>query len=292
LVFVAACGVAVITVITGAVDVQTATFQLTAIVVAGGLTEAVVRGVIRQAQAQELNQQRLERFTMDAAHELRNPLAALTSDLETSLLGHRSEAELTSTIARALNNIDRLSRVTESLLILSRADSGNLVTAPKAVQLADVVEEAKARWSSHATKLGINLVSTIVGDGDIDGDELLISRVVDNLLDNAFRHTPSGGRVSIDLKQAHPPMKWELTVSDTGDGIPQHLRPAIFERFVRGDPSRSRATGGAGLGLALCLSIINAHEGRILVDPGVGGGARIVALFPPGKLSRSGPATI
>jgi signal transduction histidine kinase len=289
-VVVLALGVAPITAYANVVDRPTATFQFIAIAVAALLAEMMVRGLIAREHEQEINAERLRRFTLDAAHELRNPLAALTSDLETTLLRPRSNEELTDTVGKALKNTERLSRIAESLLAISRGDAGTLLTDSHRVQLSDVIEEGCARWAAHASKLGVELAHTMDGDGEVDGDELLLGRVVDNLIDNAIRHALVNGWVTVALKPLPALRQWELSVSDTGPGIPAELQDRLFERFSRGDSSRSRQTGGAGLGLALCRSIVEAHGGSIRLDRGAQTGTRIVVELPYAHLSHDDEA--
>jgi two-component system OmpR family sensor kinase len=276
--------VTLITALTGAVDPLTAKFQFVAVVVTACLSELTVRSLMARDRAQLATTDQLRRFTADAAHELRNPLSALQSDLEITLLQPRTSDELTATVRLALKNTQRLVKISESLLTLSRSDSGGLVTSVAPIDISDVLEEAYARWESHAIALGVHLTEQLHCEGVVEGDPLLLGRLFDNLLENAIGYTPQGGTVTLTLTAA-PPGSCAISITDTGPGIPATLRPVIFERFSRGDASRSRKTGGAGLGLAICAAIVSAHKGTITLDDEHVGGTRIVVRLPVTRLS-------
>jgi signal transduction histidine kinase len=277
--------VTLVTALTGAVDPLTAKFQFVAVVVTACLSELTVRSLMARDRAQLATTDQLRRFTADAAHELRNPLSALQSDLEITLLQPRTPDELTATVRLALKNTQRLVKISESLLTLSRSDSGGLVTSVEPIDISDVLEEAYARWEGHATALGVHLSEQLDCEGVVEGDPLLLGRLFDNLLENALSYTPPGGTVTLALAGT-PPGSCAISITDTGPGIPASLRPVIFERFSRGDASRSRKTGGAGLGLAICAAIVSAHKGTITLDDEDVVGTRITVRLPVTKLSR------
>lgn len=277
--------VTLITSLTGAVDPLTAKFQFVAVVVTACLSELTVRSLMARDRAQLVTTDQLRRFTADAAHELRNPLSALQSDLEITLLQPRTPDELTATVRLALKNTQRLVKISDSLLTLSRSDSGGLVTSVAPIDISDVLEEAYARWEGHATALGVHLNEQLDCEGVVEGDALLLGRLFDNLLENALGYTPPGGNVTLALAGT-PPGSCAISITDTGPGIPASLRPVIFERFSRGDASRSRKTGGAELGLAICAAIVSAHKGTITLDDEDVVGTRITVRLPVTKLSR------
>ena len=280
----AALVVTLITALTGAVDPLTAKFQFVAVVVTACLSELTVRSLMARDRAQIATTDQLRRFTADAAHELRNPLSALQSDLEITLLQPRTPDELTATVRLALKNTQRLVKISESLLTLSRGDAGGLITSVTRVDISDVLEEAFARWEGHATALGVAMTEQLDCEGVVEGDALLLGRLFDNLLENALAYTPDGGSVAVKLTSS-PPGACVISITDTGPGVPPSVRPVIFERFSRGDGSRSRKTGGAGLGLAICAAIVSAHKGTISLDDDHVGGTRIVVRLPVTKLS-------
>lgn len=261
----------------GVVEVTTAAFQFASVLVCSALSEVIVRGLQTLDRQQRDAAENLRRFTADAAHELRTPIAGLRSDLETTLARPRSTIELTESLERALTTTERLGRLSESLLTLARGDAGVLATPTDLLDLADSIEEALSRWERTAQKQGVRLTCDVIGSGSIRGDPILISRLLDNLLENAVRHTPPAGTVTLGLRpseEAH----WDLSVSDSGPGIPASMRPRLFERFVREDASRSRATGGAGLGLALCATIARAHGGMIWARDDCPGASFVVRI--------------
>ncbi len=280
----AALVVTLITALTGAVDPLTAKFQFVAVVVTACLSELTVRSLMARDRAQIATTDQLRRFTADAAHELRNPLSALQSDLEITLLQPRTPDELTATVRIALKNTQRLVKISESLLTLSRGDAGGLITSVTRVDISDVLEEAFARWEGHATALGVAMTEQLDCEGVVEGDALLLGRLFDNLLENALAYTPKGGSVAVKLTSS-PPGACVISITDTGPGVPPSVRPVIFERVSRGDGSRSRKTGGAGLGLAICAAIVSAHKGTISLDDDHVGGTRIVVRLPVTKLS-------
>jgi signal transduction histidine kinase len=276
--------VTLVTALTGAVDPLTAKFQFVAVVVTACLSELTVRSLMARDRAQLATTDQLRRFTADAAHELRNPLSALQSDLEITLLQPRTPDELTATVRLALKNTQRLVKISESLLTLSRSDSGGLVTSVEPIDISDVLEEAYARWEGHATALGVGMTKQFDCEGIVDGDALLLGRLFDNLLENALAYTPRDGTVALALRPS-PPGACVISSTDTGPGVPAALRPVIFERFSRGDVSRSRKTGGAGLGLAICAAIVSAHKGTISLDHERVAGTRIDVRLPVTRLS-------
>ena len=219
----------------------------------------------------------LRRFTADAAHELRAPLTLMRSQLEVTLRHDRTPEDYRASHRVLLEEIERLSRMAEQLLLLARADAGALVAQRLTIELDDFVEEVVSRWQPLARRRGVHM-QTNVNPGDvITGDPDLLRRCLDNLVDNALRHTPSGGHVVV--LSALDGAWWTLTVDDTGPGVDSALRAHLFERFARADPARTPSDGGAGLGLSLCHAIAVAHGGRIRLAASARG-ARFVVRLP------------
>jgi heavy metal sensor kinase len=206
----------------------------------------------------------LQQFTADAAHELRAPLALLRAELEVSLRYPRSPSEYRASQQIALAEVERLNGIADQLLTLARADAGALRPDFEIVDLGDLAEETVERWRPLARSRGVDLSIEVPDEGSAPADPELLRHLLDNLLDNAVRHTPAGGAVLVSV--ASRDNAWEIVVSDTGPGIPAQQRASIFERFTRGDAARGRATGGAGLGLALCRVIAEVHGGSIVLD--------------------------
>lgn len=207
-----------------------------------------------------------ERFATDAAHELRTPLAILRTRLETALLQPRSPEEYAETLRRSVTEIERLTALTESLLRSARGASGP--AAP--IDLEPVVSEAVDRWTERFVGAGVSLkAQTRPLAAAISPDEARI--VLDNLLSNALRYAPAGSTVRVVLDADAEAAT--LLVIDEGPGVPPELGDAIFDRFVRADDSRNRASGGAGIGLSVCRQIVAARGGRMILAPRVTGAA-------------------
>jgi len=223
----------------------------------------------------------LQRFTADAAHELRAPLSVMRSQVEVTLRQTRSAAQYRESHQSLLREIQRLSRLADHLLLLSRADAGALTGSFHEFDLPDLLESTVSRWRGMAREASIRLEATIPLDGRIEADQDLIERLVDNLLDNAIRHAAPGGRVQLEASRRNG--EWKILVSDDGPGIPTAAKRHLFERFFRSDPARGRANGGAGLGLSLSKAIAELHGGGIgLAEDGPLPGACFEVRLPVG----------
>jgi two-component system OmpR family sensor kinase len=209
--------------------------------------------------------QSMGRFTADASHELRAPLALMRSEVDGALRRNRTNEEYRRALESVHGEIDHLTRLTDQLLILARADAGALVPAREKVDVADFVHEAAARWQTIARTRGARVEVDAPASGAVQADPALLRRVVDNLIDNAIRHTDTGSPVIVRAFAANG--GWTFEVSDHGPGVPPTYRDRLFTRFARADSARSPEDGGAGLGLALSAAIARAHGGTLeLVD--------------------------
>jgi heavy metal sensor kinase len=222
--------------------------------------------------------QRQRRFTADAAHELRTPLAIMRSEVDVALANPRSPDDYRLVLASVREELERLTRLTESLLMLARADEQQ--SQPLApVDLEELVAEVSARSTSrvheHGLRLGVELA--VVGPV-INGDATWLTQLLVNLLDNAMRHTLPGGSITVTLRPVHGGI--ELAVADSGEGIPPEHLERIFERFYRADRARSRASGGTGLGLAICDWIARVHRGHLQVASQPGQGTTVTLWLP------------
>ncbi|MCX6522992.1 MAG: ATP-binding protein [Actinobacteria bacterium] len=218
------------------------------------------------------------RFASDAAHELRSPLAGMRAVLE---VGQRHPERATESMATAIAQIDRASRLIDDLLVLARRDGDRTPLERKAVDLDDLVvemvREATARYPEISfDRRGVTPVQAlVVGPA--------IARVVQNLLDNAARHAHGRVRVRLGAAMGRPgaELGWELSVDDDGPGVPAVDRERVFERFARLDESRSRHTGGTGLGLAIVRDLVTEHGGTVHVaDSDLGGASFVVRVLP------------
>jgi signal transduction histidine kinase len=211
----------------------------------------------------------MRRFTADAAHELRTPLTALRGGIEVALRGERSAEEYRRVLQSSLEDVVRLIRLAEDLLLLSRVSGGApLPRAPVALEplLGEVCSIAAQIGSERgvAVRLAESAPATVMGDA------LALRRALMKLVENAVAYTPAGGKVELALRCE---AGWaSLAVSDTGAGMEPADLERIFEPFVRLEAARVRDTGGAGLGLAIARSIVAAHGGTLgaVSTPGAG----------------------
>ena len=204
----------------------------------------------------------LRRFTADAAHELRTPLTALKGGLEVALRSPRSAAEYERVLRESLDEVDRLGRLAEDLLVLSRATAGSGLVRAR-VDLEPLVLEALDLGARLAHGTGVVVRLGAVEPAAVTGEQAALSRLLRNLVENAVRYTPAGGIVELSLGTADGAAL--VTVADTGIGIDPVDAERIFQPFVRLDAARSHETGGTGLGLAIARSIALAHGGTLTV---------------------------
>jgi two-component system OmpR family sensor kinase len=223
------------------------------------------------------------RFTADASHELRAPLALMRSELEGALSRSRSREEYERVLESLQAEVEHLSRLADQLLILARADSGALVPAQERVDIADLLHEAAARWEGVANANGVRIEVSAPSSGSAEADPALLRRVLDNLIDNGLRHTGPG--TALALRGYAADGGWNLDVSDHGPGVAPDHRDRLFTRFARPDSSRSPEKGGAGLGLALSAAIARAHRGTLELVDTDGPGAVFRLHIPNGKSS-------
>jgi heavy metal sensor kinase len=219
---------------------------------------------------------KLRQFTADASHELRTPLSVLKVEAQTALASVDLEPAAAALVRSQLEEIDRLTSMVEDLLTLARMDSRSPELAP--VDLADVLLETVEQFRPMAESHGVDLAVREVAPALLEGDRSQLRRLISNLLDNAVKYTERGGQVWVELSQTNGRLRF--VVSDTGRGIPGSDIPRIFERFYRSDPSRSRRTGGAGLGLAIAARIVEFHRGEVSVTSEVGKGSSFVVDLP------------
>jgi two-component system OmpR family sensor kinase len=228
--------------------------------------------------------ERQRRFIADASHELRTPLAILRGEAEVAMSqqGRKAEDYLES-LGILHEETSRLIKIVEDLFTLTRADSGQYSLSPENVYLEEVVAECAHSARTLARKKNIELSLDASSECLVRGDKALLRRMILNLLDNAIKYTPEGGRVDIACRATIAGC--EIHVTDAGPGIPAELHSRIFERFFRADPARSRSgrEGGAGLGLSIALWIAEAHHGRLeLVRSDPAGSHFAVHLPGPG----------
>jgi signal transduction histidine kinase len=225
--------------------------------------------------------QRLEKvrrnMVTDVAHELRTPLSNVRGYLEAFRDGVMEPDK--PTIDSVYEEAMFLSHLVDDLQDLSLAEAGQLHLDQRRMDLADVTIRTIEALQARAAAETVTLTHDVSADlPSVDADPRRLVQIVSNLLSNALAHTPAGGEIRLTASMRDTEI--EVTVSDTGEGIPPEHLPHIFERFYRVDPSRSRATGGAGLGLAIAKQLVEAHGGRIRVESEVGKGTRFHFTVP------------
>ena len=220
---------------------------------------------------------RLSQFSADLAHELRTPINNLRGEAEVALSKPRAIDEYRDILASSLEEYDRLSRMTDSLLFLAKADNAQLSANLLIIDAGHEVQKIINFYEALATEQGVQV--TCEGKEMIRADPGLFQRVVSNLLANALHYTPHGGKITFSIRQM-PDGKIEVSCRDTGTGIGEEHLPRIFDRFYRTDPSRHAHPDGAGLGLAIVKSIIQLHQGDIAVHSAVGEGTSVDLIFP------------
>jgi len=224
-------------------------------------------------------------LTADVAHELRTPLSVIRGKLEGVLDGvYPSTPEHLSPI---LEEVKLLARLVEDLRLLSLVEAGQLPLEKRAMDVGDLLRDAQVNFTPQTADRGVTLVLDLPPEiPEVMADRRRIAQVLGNLLTNALRHTPSGGRVTLSAAVAPPLVggagggMLRVTVADTGPGIPSEDLPYIFERFWRGEKSRSRAGGGAGLGLAIAKQLVEMHGGTMDVDSTPGEGSKFWFTLP------------
>jgi heavy metal sensor kinase len=228
--------------------------------------------------------ERLRRFTADASHELRTPLTAMRSVGEVALQNTHDAVAYRDVIGSMLEEVDRLTRLVESLLILTRADSGRVQLAPEALDLrglaGHVIDQLRVLADEKQQELTLRAPIQVRATGDA----ALIRHALMNLIHNAIKYTPNGGTITVEVSGTGGQAMIE--VHDTGPGIPAAHRDRIFDRFYRVDASRSREEGGVGLGLAIARWAVEANGGQIeLASEGTDGSLFRVILPTPDDTS-------
>jgi signal transduction histidine kinase len=234
----------------------------------------------------EQRKQELEKLRRDliawVGHDLRTPLASVRAMVEALADGVVQEPETAMRYLRtAKRDIGQLSALIDDLFDMAQLDAGGLKLDKRPNSLSDLLSDTLESFHGQAADKGVQLTGMAApGVDPVLIDARQMGRVLNNLVSNALRHTPAGGQVRLHAYPSRDGIHVE--VSDTGEGIRPDDMPHIFEQFYRGEKSRSRATGGAGLGLAIAKAIVEAHGGQIRAESRMGQGTRFMVVFPVG----------
>jgi two-component system heavy metal sensor histidine kinase CusS len=217
---------------------------------------------------------RLSQFSADLAHELRTPIGNMLGETQVALTRERSSDEYRSVIESTAAECERLSGIIDNLLFLARAESAEQQIERSLFNGRAALEKIASFYQTAAEDRHLNIECS--GEGQIFADPALFNRAMSNLIDNALRFTADGGNIHVSLGSGDG--RTDVSVRDAGSGIaPEHL-PRVFDRFYRGDASRSSA--GTGLGLALVKSIVDLHGGSARIESESGRGTTVILTFP------------
>jgi heavy metal sensor kinase len=243
---------------------------------AGDELDRLIEAFNRMIERLSLSFTQIRQFSTDVSHELRTPLTIVRGQLEVALMTATSPEQYRDAMVNALEDVERLSNIVRALLMLSQAESGQLVLKKTEIDFVEVVRNMVEEYQIPAEAQGVHLAATLPGACPISADRIQIERLISNLVSNSIKYTPEGGNVRVEVNceggQAI------LTVSDNGVGIaPAHL-PHIFDRFYRvpsSDPEK-----GLGLGLSFVAWIVKAHDGTIDVKSELNRGTNFTVTFP------------
>jgi signal transduction histidine kinase len=235
----------------------------------GNLTMVLNRNLERLEQLFHVRQ----RFLADVSHELRTPLTTIRGNVDLIRRIGEADPEILDVVQEEL---ERMTRLVGDLMLLARADTGGLPIQQKMVELDTLFLDVYRQVRSLDQTVHISLEE--LDQVGVLGDPDRLKQLILNLVDNAIKYTPPGGRVMMSLSKENG--RSELVVQDTGIGIPTEDLPYIYDRFYRVDKARTRAQGGSGLGLSIAKWIVDAHQGQIEVESVVGEGTTFRVYLP------------
>jgi two-component system OmpR family sensor kinase len=242
-----------------------------------GFLAATLNGLLERLQLAFESQRR---FMADASHELRTPIAIIQGEADVALARDRSAGDYRESIEVTQRAARKLTRIVQNLFLLARGDTGRYPTSMTRFYLGEVVSECVRGMRSVAQARGVELTCSAPEDMVIVADEELVNRLVLNLVENAVKFTPKGGRVSVAVQAEEGVCT--IRVADTGVGIPPADQERIFERFFRGDRTQPQNAGGAGLGLPIARWIAEVHGGELRLEHSGAEGSVFVATLPWG----------
>ncbi len=245
------------------------------------------------AQEVKASRQAQQDFVANVSHDLKTPLTSIQGFSQALLDGAAVDEESRSRAAQVIHEeADHMGRLVDDLLDLARIEAGQVVMVQESVPLATLLQRSMEKMALRADEGQVTLELQMDGNPIVQGDQDRLAQVFTNLLDNALKHTPPGGRVVLTARSVAEGAKKrgqeirtvvQITVADTGTGIPPEELSRIFERFYRGDKSRTKHGKGAGLGLAIAKEIIQAHGGQIRAESVVGLGTKFTISLPESR---------
>ena len=243
----------------------------------------------RMIERLESSFQQIRQFSTDVSHELRTPITAIRGQLEVALFTGKTVEQYRDATLNSLQDIERLSQIVRALLLLSQAESGQLALQKTRLDLSSVVRDIVEQFQIPAEGARVELSADLPEACAAEVDRVQIERMLSNLLSNAMKFTPAGGRVHVTLRRLD--QNTEIEIADTGCGIPSEHIPHIFERFYRvpAQETCGVAEPGLGLGLSFVAWIAKAHGGEISVASELGKGTRFTIRLPAG-ISEPSPA--
>ncbi|MBK9171139.1 MAG: HAMP domain-containing protein [Bryobacterales bacterium] len=230
----------------------------------------------------EVSFQQTKQFSADVSHELRTPLTALRGELEVALMTAQDARQYREAIQDALGDVERLSHLVRALLQLSNAETGQTVLQPTVFDLSACVRDTLEQFQIPAEEAGVSLEVHAPEPCPAELDRIQIERLISNLVANAIKYTPSGGRVTAIVRKDRPGAVG-LVVEDTGIGIAREHLPHVFNRFYRAPGLAGAGPRGLGLGLSFVAWIVKAHGGTVRAESQPGKGARFIVSLPTGQ---------
>ncbi|MBI5646265.1 MAG: hypothetical protein HY962_04975 [Ignavibacteriae bacterium] len=224
--------------------------------------------------------EQIQHFSVNASHELRTPLTIMRGEIELALRSQKRPEQYQDTLASLLEEILRLSRIIDDLLLVAKTQLNQAPMERHIVDLREMLEEMCDEVELFASQGGITFERGPMADATIVCDPLRIRRVILNLVDNAVKYNNAGGSVTLSLSTSDGYAF--VSIKDTGIGIPAHELPRIFDRFYRVDPEHTKGRSGTGLGLFIVQWIVATHGGEILVDSTAGAGSEFIIKLPLG----------
>ncbi len=245
--------------------------------------QALVTHLNHMFESLEASFKSQKRFTADASHELRMPLTILKGEIEVALRHPRTAEEYHHLLSQHLDIVERMQRIVDDLLTLARADAGMLELEQKNVDMSLLLQEVGQQHLILFSEKKLTLDLHIQDDLEVMGDQAQLERVIFNLLSNAYKYAPENSTVSLSTHVHDDQLI--ITIADQGIGIAPEHQKRLFHRFYRVDDARARKQGSAGLGLAICKHIVDAHRGKIWVESEQGQGAKFCVQLPLSNLN-------